>query len=61
MMLSWGIVVVLGALLFVKGAAAVECGLGSRGDLSGPMTTPATGQLQDGTSVRIRIRVNGAD
>lgn len=38
----------------------VECGLRSGCDLSGPTSSP-TGQLQDGTSVRTRASVNGAD
>lgn len=54
MRFSWGSVAGLWALLsVVKGMGANTCGLGS-GILR---TEPATGQLQDGTSIRIRTRV----
>ncbi|GMI18400.1 hypothetical protein TrLO_g15670 [Triparma laevis f. longispina] len=49
---SWGSVDGLGALLLFKWMGAVECGLGSG-------NVVPTGQLQDGTSVRIRASVNG--
>ena len=51
---------VLSLVANLKGSGALECGLGSGGDLSGPITTPPTGQLQDASSVRIRDASNNS-
>lgn len=48
----------VGAKLYVRKLA--KCGLGNGGDLSGPRTILATGQLQDGTNIRIRDDSNNS-